>query len=150
MFLFCVCNCFSLLAVPSCLYINAFCHGPILLCVLCETLAHSRCWMDNEVIHYRLLVYSVIELLSLFSRKVARGHRCDTLAALPVGDTVLADDIFDNKLHKPRSCRCLCTLPAGCPCYLPAQAKNYAGTPINSPQYRNLLISPGWMAVLPR
>lgn len=100
----------------------------------------NTCWMDNEVIHYMLLVYSVIELLSLFSRKVAHGHRWDTLAALPVGDRVLADGIFDTKLHKPRSCGCLRTLPAGCPCYLPAQAKNDAGTPVSSPQNRNLCV----------
>jgi len=105
--------------------------------------------MDNEIIHYMLLVYSVIELLTLFSRKVAHGHRCDTLAALPVGDTALADDIFNNKQHKPHCCRCLCTLSAACPCDLPAQAMNCADTPTNGPQRRSLLISPGWMAALP-
>lgn len=101
--------------------------------------------MDNEVIHYRLLVYSVTELLFIW-QKSGCGHRHDTLAALPVGDTVPADDIFDKKLHKP----CSCTLPAGCPRYRPAQAKNYAGTPRNSPGTETCLFpQAGWQCSPP-
>lgn len=67
-------------------------------------------------------------------------------------ETVLAEYISDNKLHKPRSCtsRWLCTLPVGCPLLPASSGKELHSHTIKCPQYRKPLIFPGWMAVLPR